>query len=586
MVDQSVDGNGAASEDVLEHFTVNFRVKVTEHNAEDALRTKLGDSRFEALWSGADPTLTELHKTSRHFNVGLPFWTTRPDEPIAEIEWTFTQFLVAYAGFDSERREAAHLDFKKFVGRWANYVTVLVLSVCLSSVGLGAAALLHIDELEGENQALAEIAELAIEGITENGRERFAQGQRPIGLEDLELALALAQRRALALPDDVNARTKEAYAAYYVANSYFQDGRLDQADEGYALYRQLTDALYEFDDTNPTFRAEHQFGQLGTAIIDLERGRVDAALTGFTSVRDNLGAIAEETSAASITNVANAEAWRADALYAAGRFDEALEARLVQVRIYDGLSNTHTNVIRRLNALDAIARIQITLGRNEEAWNTVEDALTLADAHLAEAERTDEQVIRTRRRYIALMTRRAELQLSEGNAVAAKLILDSARATEAAGLENEDRIVPPREVAGLILVNAQVALAIGDPEEAIFQSRNALAQLDMAEPDIRSALARAAAYEIIGEAHRQRGDAPLAQDSWRRGLAALDEGLGHALEDAYRARLAYRVGDLNSANVARDRLASTGYGDLRDANFWRATDLDQTAQSEGDIDDG
>ena len=184
------------------------------------------------------------------------------------------------------------------------------------------------------------------------------------------------------------------------------------------------------------------------------------------------------------------------------------------------------------------------------------------------------------------MVARAEMALAHERPVQAKLILDSARATEAQGLDGQARLLPQRAVAYFSTVNAEIALATGAFDSAVREAANALRILQTIEgPDAYAPGQIARASLALGDAQQGLGYENLALNAWRQGLMAIDDN-AHALDDAARARLAHRLGDQNTASTARERLAGLGYADPRFGAFWRAAGQDQIVQQLGEHSDG
>ncbi len=418
------------------------------------------------------------------------------------------------------------------------------------------------------------------------GRQRSNAGDTRGAREAFEAAVVATNRRANATPSDINAVFDHSQAVFWLADFNYRNGDFDAAEVGYDLYAALTAQLYAADPDRPLYQAEYAYGYLNTAIIDLERGRADEALEGFTQAASALTSVGEQSDVVSDADVANALAWRADALEVSGRLLDAAQERERVFRIYEELrSQSSLAEIRWLRAATQLAHSHLTLGRIEEATAIIEQGLPIAEQRLS----ANYDDLAARRRYVALLLQRAELSLIQDSSLSAKLVLDSARFTETEGLDGGTRILPPREAAQFALLSSDVALAMGAFEAARAQASAALRLLDeIRQDDIYAATRIARAYEAIGEAELGLGNRDLAERAWRQGLAILDDGADIYIEDVYRARLSYRTGDFDTAAASYARLQDLGYAHPFDSAFWREASNAGVVQrvTDGDMNDG
>ena len=418
------------------------------------------------------------------------------------------------------------------------------------------------------------------------GRQRWDAGDTSGARQALEAALDAAERRVDLMGGDLNAVFDHSQAAYYLAELNYRNGDFDAAEPGFDLYASLTAQLYEADPDRPLYQAEYAYGYLNTAVIDLERGRAEEALEGFSVASRVLADVAERSDAVSDLDVGNAIGWRAGALDLSGRLLEAADERARVLSIYEPLRlESGLGEIRWLHAAAQRAYSLLALGHIDEANALIEESLPVAE-HRATA---NPDSLSTRRRYVALLLYRAEISLLQDNPLGAKLVLDNARFTETEGLDGGTRILPTREAAQFALLSADVALAMNAFETARDQASTALRLLDEIRHTDRYAPTQIArAYEALGEAELGLGNRDLAERAWRQGLAALDDGVGHYLEDVYRARLAYRTGDFDTARASYARHQNLGYAHPRDSAFWREASKAGIVQREveGDMNDG
>ncbi len=418
------------------------------------------------------------------------------------------------------------------------------------------------------------------------GRQRANAGDIRGARTAFETALNAAERRAGAAPGDLNAVFDHSQAAFWLADFNYRNGDFDAAETGYDLYAALTAQLYQADPGRPLYQAEYAYGYLNAAIMDLERGRADAALSGFSTAIGALSSVAEISDVVSDADVANAIAWRSDALEVNGRLVEAAQERARVLAMYDRLRTQGGLVeIRWLRAASQRAYSLLTLGRVDEANTIVEESLPVAERLASDAPDS----LAARRRYVALLLQRASISLVLESPLSAKLVLDSARFTETQGLDGGTRILPAPEAAQFALLSAEIALAMGAFEAAHDQARAAIGllnEINFTDRYVTSQIARA--YEAMGEAEQGLGRRDLAERAWRQGLAALDDGVGVYLEDVFRARLSYRTGDFDTARSTRARLQNLGYAHPFDSAFWSEASNAGLVQREreGDMNDG
>lgn len=418
------------------------------------------------------------------------------------------------------------------------------------------------------------------------GRQRSNAGDTRGAREAFQAAVVATERRANDAPGDINAVFDHSQSVFWLADFNYRNGDFDAAEIGYDLYASLTAQLYEADPDRPLYQAEYAYGYLNTSIIDLERGRAEEALEGFSAAASGLADVAERSDVVSEGDVANAIAWRADALDLNGRLIEAAEERARVLSIFEPLRlESGLGQIRWLRAAQQRGRSLMTLGRIVEANAVIAESLPVAERRLS----ANPESLAARRRYVALLLQRAEISLFQDNPLSAKLVLDNARFMETEGLDGGTRILPSREAAQFALLSAEIALAMGAFETARDQAAASLRLLDEIRHIDRYAPTQIArAYESLGEAELSLGNRDLAERAWRQGLAALDEGVGHYLEDVYRARLSYRTGDFDTARASYARHQNLGYADPRDTAFWREASHAGVVQREveGDMNDG
>ncbi len=418
------------------------------------------------------------------------------------------------------------------------------------------------------------------------GRQRWNAGDTTGGREALQAAVVATERGLSLEPKSLNAKFDLSQSVFWLASFHYENGNFDAAEQGFDRYATLTQQLYETDPERPLYQAEYAYGHLNTAIMDWERGRVDEAIEGFTFARDALQDITNGDDVVSPSDVANARAWRSDALYVAGRFAEAINERQQQIATYNEAGvETRRDTSHLLNAMQNLAIAHLAIGEVDIAEGLIVRALGLAETVSA---RNPEDLL-TRQRYLELLAVRVDITLAQDRLFAAKLVVDEARQVQADALEATDRILYPRQVANIGLLAGRVALRMGAPQTAIDEANASLRVLqELDRPDIFSALMIAESYELIGEGDAALGRPDLAQRSWQQGLQSLHSLPDYTIIDVLRARLMHRTGDVENSLVVRARSLNAGYAHPLDTAFWEAVDLPSVVQRTGDIqtDDG
>ena len=398
-------------------------------------------------------------------------------------------------------------------------------------------------------------------------------------------AFGLAYRTTKALlerqPADPDRRFDHAQSAFWRANSAYRRGDLAAAGEGFAEYATLIAGLAAAEPENALYQAEAAHAEVNLGLVALEEGRPERALARFEAALDGFRSGPVEAGAASPEDVANAQAWRADALAALGRAGDALAARRAETRIHRAqLAGRPEDafVQRRLaNSLRAQAALLAESGQAEDANAALDEALSRLEA-LMDAQPDN---ARFRRLYMQALFERARLALWAGETVRAKLLADQARRALAGkdpqGADDERHVTR----AELQLVSAQIAQAAGAMTAARADIESAADSADLAVAAGREAARplAAEAYFVKGEIFAALGQGEEAMRAYRAAARRLDEAdavASRAGADLL-ARIRWRLGDHDAAAARREALIASDYQRPDFIAFWERESRPATA---------
>jgi tetratricopeptide (TPR) repeat protein len=541
------------------------------------LNVRLGEQRVTELLNcnGAEPSWAEGVRVARilrlpasAFILGGNSFGNDFDKAVGELNWNAAQ------GGQDKLQSALH-DIRKLATKYRSMLSVVIAVGALGFAGIQTWNV-QIDRssINGQMQALEETSLR----LTQLARDQSARGEIQAAFASHDHAISLARQRLLVSRD---ARTRQAaqydlaQAVFWQADLAYRQGSTEQAQSGYEEYATLADALYEAEPSNPAYQAEKAWAGYNLAIMDFEHGEIDRARRGFELARNQLAALHGLDAGVSVLDVADATGWISVTLSASGQFSDAINLRAEQISLIESAGPlTPRSQLKRLNAQRDMAQLALSTGETQTANALSMTALSRADAFLA----ANPGDVRATRHYAALTALRATIALSEGRNLVAKLLIDEARARITSEIGG-DRVSPWREAASLALVAAEVAVATSAGEAAMVEAENALTILAEDElGHVDTAIMKARAYELQGEAFLLLGNESLADRAFRMGLAELAPSTGHALENPVRARLAHRVGDLQTAQDALQALSLTDYADPRDAVYWGSIGASATAR--------
>ena len=543
-----------------------------------------------AAWAGVDPARAgPVRAADRSFAAAWPRLAAIA-AAVAVIGWAGTGAWLGQAlkTAQSEAREADAFATALMTGM-TERLPDAARQTALLSVAEDAMAALGGENLDRlDDAALARRAELwRLVAETED-----VAGDPAAAREAFALAYRTTEKLLERQPADPDRRFDHAQSAFWLANSAFRRGDLASADAGFTEYASLISGLTESAPDNALYQAEAAHADVNLGLVALEKGRPEQALTRFEAAIDAFRSGPVEAGAASAEDVANAHAWRADALTALGRAQDALDARRTETEIHRAeLAGRPDDafVQRRLaNSLRAQASLLAEAGNVERANAALEEALDGLEA-LMDA-RPDNA--RFRRLYMQALHERARLALWAGETVRAKLLADQARRV-LAGKDpqgaDDDRHVTRAE---LQLISAQIAQASGALEAARADIASAAGSADLAVESGRASARplAAEAYFIQGEILASMGQRDEAMRAYREAARRLDgaEAVSSRAGQDLLARIRWRLGERDSARALKNALIESDYQRPDFLAFWERESQPATAgrASNRERDDG
>ncbi|WP_375549424.1 hypothetical protein ABWI01_03275 [Oceanicaulis alexandrii] len=548
----------------------------------------IGGERWKAIFEGAECTSSELVMIAQALGCRLHDLTPFDQHGPMDLEPHFARLAKSAALADSKDRsrifESVRIIADMFDGRATLLMAVAAGGLLATSAGWWRAHETQMQTERSYTQLLDDMGGIASANLSA-GRALEDQGRGIAARTALETAVDTARARLGATrpgsQQALNATYDLAQAVFWLAEYHSGQGNAEETSRGFAEYADLTQALYDADPENPSYREERAYGRLNLAALALNQHQFSEALEGFTLALREFQALKSAGHPVPDHEIGNAMGWRADALIGLGRLNEALNVRLSELALYEATPETRMLIERRLNAGFERAALLVMLGEIEDA--DVQSSRVAASAEAFFRENPDS--INAQRRFIETIWLRAELALSQGNIFAAKTLADNARGTIANAIPGDLR-AHPREAASLSLLDARIAIALGAHERGIRAAERALDYLGELEgPDQHQARQTARAFELLGDGWLGLGDEFAAQRAWQNGFAAISEGGQSALNDAVLSRLAYRIDDVDSASAARERLNAIGYQHPAHLAFWADVDGGATVQSQSSMGD-
>jgi tetratricopeptide (TPR) repeat protein len=431
----------------------------------------------------------------------------------------------------------------------------------LDAVGSRALAYYqHQDKGDLSDEALAQRAK----ALTLMGEIANTRGDLDGALSRYQEALASTGEAVRRYPDDPQKLFDHAQNVYWVGYIAYQRGQLGPAADRFREYRTLADRMVELAPDKKDYRLEQVYANnnLGAVLYEERRYR-DMARTYQASL-----GVAETLAAADPRNidyqksVINILGWLADAQEYSGALDQALAARERQLRVLNSVSQIDPRDadIQRHAITTHRAIGRLTASRGDVTGGIKESlaGVAISDSLFAiEPANTEWLQASAVGRYEL-----ADVQLAAGQT-------DAAAATTRSECEIVDRLTArDRTVvywksdlrSSCLESRARIALAQGNPEEALDLARQSLAAAQLAPNPANRAALSFWSLAAGGNAMAMLGRRTEAENLWRAALQNLwKQNELRPREKGALAALKLRLGDRAGAQKLTSTLAAIGY---------------------------
>lgn len=193
--------------------------------------------------------------------------------------------------------------------------------------GVGAQVLRHYERNppQGDDDALRKRARAL--GLVAKVRDK--RGDLSGARSAFEMAAATSSRRLQNRPADGDRLFDHAQNVFWLAYTSWRLGEAGPAEAGFREYLDLARALVQRDPDRADWRLEPAYAQSNLGTLLFEQGRTGESLTAFSAARAVFADAWTVAPAdpARLVDLADADAWVADALVRLGRLRDALTAR-------------------------------------------------------------------------------------------------------------------------------------------------------------------------------------------------------------------------------------------------------------------
>lgn len=201
-------------------------------------------------------------------------------------------------------------------------------------------------------RAMDYFATVKVSDLTERELARQAQVMTQLGeirVSELQYSEALASfseayHRSEALyqndPEDGEKLFNRAQAEFWVGFVHWRNGDLEEAGSWLLKYRDSSRELAELDPARMDWKREVGFGYHNLAVLDFEKGHLNAAASGFEQELEILSVIQEQDSGQELTiDIADSVSWLGNIAFERGDLESALEYYQRSASYLRGYSN-------------------------------------------------------------------------------------------------------------------------------------------------------------------------------------------------------------------------------------------------------
>lgn len=163
------------------------------------------------------------------------------------------------------------------------------------------------------------------QALTQIGQVRLRQAKYPEALASFKNAYARSKALAERHPGDGARLFDRGQAEYWVGYVYWQSRDLERAQSWLVRYRDTCRAVYAIDPNRIEWQHELAYGESNVAVLELDRGQLQAASEGFQRSLGMLEALLARTpdDLQLLSEVADQISWQGNAEEQEGRLREA-----------------------------------------------------------------------------------------------------------------------------------------------------------------------------------------------------------------------------------------------------------------------
>jgi tetratricopeptide (TPR) repeat protein len=363
-------------------------------------------------------------------------------------------------------------------------------------------------------------------------------------------------------PDDPQHLYDHAQNVFWIAYINDSQGNLRPAEAGMREYKKLATQMVALEPNNMKWRMEDEDADVNLGLVLYERRQFGAAVTRFSQAVGMIEALstADPGNDQYQQNLAETLAWLADAEFASGHLDTAINVRQRHIAVLSRLiSAPNSNVRYRqrlIPAEESLGKLYLMRGQSDLALQHLRAGVSAAERLLpVEPGNTLWLNYAMSVRFAladALMGTKQDgaAETEAGCAIAQRLFArDSRYAQWRLGMQ-------------ICWTNrARLALAANRTDEAL---RNARQAVNTGMPDTTRSMdgpaPAARAQLVLGDIQKSLGDSAAAAAAWQAGLAALPNGSSERPNElALHAAILQRLGRAAEAQPLIQRLRAMGY---------------------------
>jgi tetratricopeptide (TPR) repeat protein len=362
--------------------------------------------------------------------------------------------------------------------------------------------------------------------LTQIGQIRLAQHQYDDALASFAEAFERSAAHFDSSPGDAARLFNRGQAEFWVGYVHWRRGDLTSATRWLARYAQSGDEVVAMEPENPDYALEAVYGHHNLAVLALEAGDLDAAESAFNNEIDSLRVIGGDRPDADITKeIADAISWLGNIYLERGQLTESLEYYEKSVALLEAAfvaeENDRNLLVDLTNARQSVINTMALLGDTARALSISKGAVATFARLVASDPANDDW----RRRLANARVEQGFLLLSTGEGGAA--MQEATKALAALGTIEGDDVFTKAQLGKGQLLLAELELAAGKAGAAGNAAAQGLEHMAFVADSDRlnhERLAVLANLMIVeGEARATAGDAGVAQASWQRANALLDE---------------------------------------------------------------